>query len=154
MDNRHRPEPMDCTARSPPRVLTEEQKEALIQKATRALTARPEVGFAYLYGSFLEARPCRDIDIGIFCLEQYAAANTLLLAAEIADAVEQEVRMPVDIRIVNHAPDTFLFSVIRGRRLLHDRIPERREQLVEDVIRRYLDIQPILAHAAREAFVR
>ncbi len=74
---------MDCTSRSPPRVLAEEQKESLIQKATQALTARPEVGFAYLYGSFLEARPCRDIDIGIFCLEQYAAANTLLLAAEI-----------------------------------------------------------------------
>jgi predicted nucleotidyltransferase len=127
------------------------QKEAFLQQVGNLLTERPEVGFAYAYGSFLDDIPCHDIDIGIFMVSRSKIPNTLLFASEISGEIERLIHLPADVRVINDAPVTFLFSVIRGR-LFYDRIPETRQQFVEDVMHRYFDIKSVLAHAAKEAF--
>lgn len=133
--------------------LSSGEKEKVLTQISHILAARPEIGFAALHGSFLEDVPFHDIDIGVHLAVEAENTNPLLFAADLAGDIEREVRFPIDVRIINHAPASFLFSVIRGRLLL-DRMRETREDLVEDVIRRYLDIKPILRRAAREAFER
>lgn len=128
-----------------------QQKEAIFQQAARVLGERREIGFAYAYGSMLEDTPCHDLDIAIYVLNPRAIDNSLLFAAEISGELENLLHFLTDVRIINVAPVPFLFSVIRGR-LLCEREPEIRQLFVEDVMHRYYDIKPVLAHATKEAF--
>ena len=58
---------------------------------------------------------------------------------------------PVDIRILNFAPVPFRFQVIRGK-LIYVRDEEVHSEFIEDTMRIYLDIKPILYRATKEAF--
>lgn len=58
---------------------------------------------------------------------------------------------PVDIRILNFAPVPFRFEVVRGKRI-YVRDEQTHSEFLEDTMRRYLDIQPILYRATKEAF--
>jgi hypothetical protein len=59
--------------------------------------------------------------------------------------------MPVDVRALDEAPLAFRFHALRGRLLL-SRDDERLAQTIEETTRSYLDIEPILRVATREAF--
>ena len=52
---------------------------------------------------------------------------------------------------LNHAPIPFVFHALRGR-LLFSRDDERLATIIEDTVRRYLDMEPLMRNATREAF--
>ena len=114
------------------------------------LAQHPRVAFAYVYGSFAEARPFRDIDIGVYCSGTDPSPD---LAEALAHTLTTALRIPVDVRVVNDAPVSFLFHVLRGE-LLFSREDELLSTVIENTIRRYLDIAPVLRHGAREAFAK
>ena len=117
-----------------------------------ALASNPRVAFAYLYGSFAEARAFRDIDVGVY-LAGDATRDVDGVDAELlmSEQLSRLVGLPVDMRILNGAPPTFLFHVFHGSRLTC-----RNEQALADAMertaQRYLDIEPVLRQATREAF--
>lgn len=114
------------------------------------LSRSPDVAFAFLYGSFAESSQFRDVDIGVYLAPIEAdrgAARALALAKELG----QSVGFPVDVRVLNHAPVTFLFHVLRGRLLL-SRDEGRLDALIERTARHYLDIEPVLRQGAKDAF--
>ncbi|MEW6218602.1 MAG: nucleotidyltransferase domain-containing protein [Thermodesulfobacteriota bacterium] len=130
---------------------TREEKTRIRAALAAALEARPEIRFAWLHGSFLGDLAFHDIDVAVITAGR--PDNPLLQAAQLAGALGELAAYPVDVRIVNEAPVSFLFSVIRGE-ILVDRDPEERCRFAEEVARRYLDIKPILVQATREAFGR
>ena len=117
------------------------------QIATK-LSQYPDVLFAYVYGSFVEAEAFHDVDIGV-----YLSSNTINedIAADLSQHLSSEVKLPVDVRILNAAPISFRFHVLRGECLL-SRDDDLRTDIMEDTVRRYLDIAPVLRHATKEAF--
>ncbi len=108
-----------------------------------------DVSFAYLFGSFLEERRFRDVDVGVYLTE--AAAGSADRALVLAERLGRATGYPVDVRVLNDAPLTFLFHALRGRVLLC-RDEERLSEILERTAQRYLDIEPILRRATREAF--
>jgi len=113
------------------------------------LASNPRVAFAYLYGSFLEGRAFHDIDVGVYLAGGVArdADDEIVLSERLSGVVH----VPVDVRVLNGAPPTFLFHVLRGERLAcHDE--ERLADVMERTAQRYLDIEPVLRQATREAF--
>ena len=106
--------------------------------------------FAYLYGSFPELRPYHDIDIGVYVRDPRDAEEiALALTQNLSSALER----PADVRILNNAPTSFLYHVLRGERLLC-RDDELLSSLIERTARIYLDIEPLRRQAIREAFVK
>lgn len=117
----------------------------------KALAVEPDVGFAYLHGSFLIDAPFRDIDVAAF----FAAGtpHPAERAVALADRLSALVRMPVDVRALNDAPVTFRFHALRGR-LLCVRDEALLADVLETTMRGYFDLEPILRDATREAFAR
>lgn len=114
------------------------------------LAQNPCVAFAYVYGSFAEARPFHDIDIGVY---RNGSEPSPDLEENLAQTLSTALRIPVDVRVVNDAPVSFLFHVLRGE-LLYSRDDELLSTVIENTIRCYLDIAPVLRHSAQEAFAK
>lgn len=135
------------------RSLSPQQREAVVERLVRTLAEEPDVAFAYLYGSFLGELPFRDVDVGVYLENVDAAApdSAAERTLEIATRLSAELEIPVDVRLLNSAPPTFAFHVLRGRRLL-SRNDDLRAHVLAETARRYLDLEPLLRRATKEAF--
>lgn len=91
-----------------------------------------------------------DVDVGLY-LDDSQLPRRSELSCALADRLSNVIQIPVDVRILNNAPISFLFHVLRGH-LLFSRNEERLTDLLEEVPRRYLDIAPLLRRYTKVAF--
>lgn len=126
------------------------QREQIYLRLRHELARVPGVRFAYLYGSFLESDRIHDVDVGLFLDEPVTAHQTGLLDS-LSVTLRAAVHLPVDLRILNDAPLTFLYHALRGR-LLSCRDEAFLTDLIEDIARRYLDLAPFLRISTKDAF--
>jgi predicted nucleotidyltransferase len=133
--------------------LSVSDKEACLTTAAQLLKGLPELIFAYAYGSFVASGPFRDLDIALFVEKDRLPERVHAYEAQLEKALKRglQASFPIEARVVNDAGIPFLFSVIQGR-LLVDNDPAYRIERVSEIIARYLDIEPLLRHHAREAF--
>jgi len=102
---------------TPPRAI--ENPDAVRATIGRYLGARPEVSFAYLYGSFVAGLPCRDIDVGIFVDEgRLGDEDPWDWETRWSAELTRAVGIPVDVRVLNRAPVGFQHGVLQGEALL------------------------------------
>ena len=73
-------------------------------------------------------------------------------ANELAFVLQQQVAIPVDVRVLNNASVSFMYHVMKGELIL-DNDEEIRCRLMEQMVRQYLDMKPILYRAMKEAFL-
>ena len=75
--------------------------------------------FAYIFGSFARREAFSDIDIGIY-VEGGLTKSPLEIEFEMEDKVGALTGYPVDVRVLNKAPTTFVFQVIKDGILIKD----------------------------------
>jgi hypothetical protein len=126
-----------------------EAREGLLVRLGDLLAGRPEVSFAFVFGSFLDRDEFRDIDVGIWTAPGASPQIDVELAADASAALG----LPVDVRRVNGAPVSFLFHVLRGRALVV-RDEAMVATLMERTAREYHDHAPLVHRATRDAFAR
>jgi len=130
-----------------------DKKKKIRETLVEVLSLDTRISFAYLYGSFTDdTSPFHDIDLGVFFAGNNLSemsVNALGLAADLT----QITTFPVDVRVLNHAPASFLYHVFKGE-MLCENDEELRCEVMEHTIRHYFDIQPILRQAMKEAFSR
>lgn len=108
----------------------------------RVLDAYPDVLVAYLFGSVArgEAGPLSDIDIAVLLREgEDPLDRRLALMADLAEATGIE---HVDVVILNEAPVTLAYRVLRDGRLLLSRDERARIGHRARTVDRYLDMEP------------
>jgi len=94
-------------------------REAIVKQLRAVLAVRSEIRLAYLLGSFVEARPFRDIDIAVYLEpESLQEIDPLRYCFQLADALERVVGYPVDVHRLNDAPCGFRFSATCGQVLV------------------------------------
>lgn len=125
-------------------------RERVVHVLTAALEAEPDLEFAWLHGSFLGGGGFHDIDVGIHL--NAAADVRSRRALDLGLLLDRDTGFPVDVRVLNDAPVTFLFHVFREGRLLLSRHDERLADLMERTVREYLDMEPLLRRATIEAY--
>jgi predicted nucleotidyltransferase len=76
---------------------------------------------------------------------------TISYSLDMARALSNEAEMPVDVTVLNFAPLSFVYHVIRGTAFFV-RDEELMSQVVESTVRRYLDIKPLIRRGIKEAF--
>jgi predicted nucleotidyltransferase len=132
------------------------KREDAIKIISDVLAAEPKVLFAYVYGSFLEDRPFHDIDIGVYlAFSEKTEANFFALdlgmkLESVLKASLQERIPPVDVRVLNWAPPSFAYHLIRGR-LLFSRDEDLRVCFCVWAMWHYLDLKPLRDRALKEA---
>jgi hypothetical protein len=98
----------------------------------------PDMAAAYIFGSFVDQESFGDIDIGIVLAgEKVPAALEHELSMEAA--LEKEVRLPVDVRVLNSAPLSFQHQVVKSGLLVIDKDPNRRAAFEGQVRKQYFD---------------
>lgn len=127
-----------------------DERERIERTLVGVLESEPDLEFAWLHGSFLVADKFRDIDIGVHLSVPVEVRSQRGL--ELSVRLDQEIGFPIDVRVLNDAPVTFLFHVFREGRLLLSRNDERLADLMERTVREYLDAAPLLRQATIEAY--
>ena len=145
-----------------------DERERVFSILRQVLFARREVVFAYVYGSFLEDGPFHDIDVGVYLFAagdrgstrkaaelamelERALVEARVTSAHVSQRIDAETRrLPVDVRVLNGAPLSFCYHVLKGC-MLCSRNEELRVRWVEGIVSRYLDLKPLRHWALKEA---
>ena len=117
---------------------TESEREIISTKIRDAIIRDfPSIISAYIYGSFIGRGEFGDIDLGI--LIEINRDDVFRFELELEKKLEEEVHLPIDVRVLNHAPISFVQNVIRQGRLVVDRDAIAREIFTGRVLKQYFD---------------
>ncbi|HKN85431.1 MAG TPA: nucleotidyltransferase domain-containing protein [Nitrospiraceae bacterium] len=128
----------------------DEERRCIVNRLATAFAHEPNIAFAYLYGSFVEADAFHDVDIGVY-VSRHDPGQDPLYVLDLIQPLAGLVPFPIDVRILNDAPVSFLYHVLKGRPI-HIQDDEVLTNLMEQTVRQYLDMAPLLRQSAREAF--
>ncbi len=118
--------------------LNPSQKEPVMSAIGRHFeSGHPEVAFVYLFGSFAKEESFADVDLGIGLFTEVGSALEEELSHE--TNLETVVQYPLDVRILNGAPNAFVYNVIKNGKLIVDRDPDYRADFCGQVLKAYFD---------------
>jgi hypothetical protein len=92
---------------------------------------------AYLFGSCARGEDFSDLDVGL--LMGHDVPQPLELELRLEVELEKHLKIPTDVRILDRAPLSFQFAVVRDGRLLVDTEPNRRAAFEGIVRKKYFD---------------
>lgn len=124
--------------------------QALAERLRVVLAGRPEVVFAYLFGSSASRRARRrsDVDVGIYASRPATPGGATTSDAdtwgELAGALQAVVpERRVDVVLLDRAPPLLADRVIRGGRPIYSRDEVSRLRWVVKTKSRYSDLKPL-----------
>ncbi|HQO04420.1 MAG TPA: nucleotidyltransferase domain-containing protein [Spirochaetota bacterium] len=118
---------------------TEHPKEEILKLLGNEFRKDRNILFAIVHGSFVAGNNYNDIDIALFLSQETASPLNYELDLETDFIIRHRLTHSVDIRVLNNAPLSFAFNVIKNGTLLFTSDEERYCDYKEDIIRRYLD---------------
>ena len=129
--------------------LSSREKETIIEAIVSFFNAGVEdAAFVYLFGSFASNEEFSDIDLGIVTLDP--VNKPLDFELELESTLERIIKYPVDVRILNKAPFSFIQNVIRNGKVILDRDPNRRADFESNVLKQYFDFSRFRDQYLRE----
>lgn len=117
-------------------------KEKIRTALNEILKTRTEIRFAFLHGSFPEERSFHDVDVAVYLYNQEIPEDLLKYELSLSSILEERIRLPVDIKILNTAPLGFRYEVTRGE-VIFSRDEEARFGFIENTWNEYLDYKPV-----------
>ncbi len=114
------------------------EKQRIIKEMASRIKKRKNIIFAYIFGSFVRDDEFSDIDIGIFC-KKLENIDPLSFEFELEKDINSITKFPVDVRIINHAPVSFVFAVIKEGLLVKDEDPNKRADFEGMIFKKYAD---------------
>ena len=130
-------------------VMDGRELEALV---SARLAADANVAVVYLFGSRARgtSRAASDLDVGV--LYRTAPPATLLgQPFELQTALASELRLPVDIVVMNTAPVDLVHRILHDGRILLERDRSRRIAFEVKARNEYFDLLPILQRYRRRS---
>lgn len=125
------------------------EKKHLIKKISSFLeNENQEIATAYLFGSFVKSESFSDIDLGVITNTDLERPLKFELGME--TILENIVKYPVDVRILNHAPFSFSQNVIRHGEIIIDKNPNLRAEFTGNVLKQYFDFSHFRKRYLRE----
>lgn len=122
------------------RSATKKKKDEIAETIASLLAPHREIHTIYLHGSFLTGDSFADIDLGL--LLEHPPENLMEYEFEIEIEIERQVNFPVDIRVLNMAPASFIQNVIRHGKVILDKKPNKRSDFESYSLRKYFDFTP------------
>ena len=127
-----------------------DDKRALIEGIKAHLRGRPDIIFAYLHGSFVTANRFRDIDVAIYLNPPFSSSLQVELEIE-GELGKMAPRYPIEVRILNNAPLSFRYNVLKQGELIVVLDDDLRCNFVEATLSNYFDFAPFRKIYLKEA---
>jgi len=108
-----------------------------MSKLSIPLGRSKDIVFAYVFGSFVKEEEFSDIDIAVYLKGRVKSPLDWEVGWE--GKLQSICHFPVDIRIVNRAPLSFVYQVIKSGTRIVDRDPSLRAEFEGLIIKKYLD---------------
>ena len=124
-------------------------KDNIIMAVGEELQRRPEILFAYLFGSCVEEETFRDVDVAVYIEDDGTLKDVVHYAITLSLELEKVVGHSVDVVLLNTAPDHLIHQISKGRVVL-DRDDDFRTDFITASWKRYFDIQPKRLQALRD----
>ena len=128
--------------RTRPYNLTETERKAIEKRLRLALEKHAEISFAYLHGSFVTGEGFRDIDVAVYLRDSPPESALRYELSLEASLMNDDNGYPVDVRILNSAPLSFRYQVIKGGLLLFEKDDDERADFQEATLSAYFDFEP------------
>ncbi|MGH8595899.1 MAG: type VII toxin-antitoxin system MntA family adenylyltransferase antitoxin [Gammaproteobacteria bacterium] len=118
----------------------------LQESLRQAISAIPDVVCGYLFGSRArgDAHPTSDVDVAIL-FEPPPAATLAGLRFDVAAILEDNLRRPVDLVVLNNAPVDLVHRVLRDGIVVFERDRSARIRFEVNARNGYFDLSFILA---------
>ncbi|ABP49932.1 MULTISPECIES: nucleotidyltransferase domain-containing protein [Pyrobaculum] len=94
------------------------ERERVERILAQLLTSEEKVALAFIFGSFLEGGPFRDIDVAIWLAEEGDPVDAALYAEKLAARLTKAVGIPVDVAVINFGPGWLKHRALRGKPLV------------------------------------
>jgi len=109
-----------------------------MEKIVKTLSSKEEVLFAFLFGSAAKKKTSKlsDIDVGVYLGRSMSREEMIEKIVEISSELDPNLK--VDIVLLNEAPPSLAFEVIKGKPLLV-RDKKALKEFVYMTLRRYHD---------------
>jgi len=124
-------------------------KKHLIEKAAAVLQSKEYIVFAYIFGSFTAETSFNDIDFGIF-IHGENPKSPLALEFELELELENTLGFPVDMRIINNAPVSFVYNVLKSGVVIVDKNISLRADFEGLICKKYFDYTHLRDEYLRE----
>lgn len=131
-----------------PYQLNPAERIAIRDQIAAELSHNSDVLFAYVYGLFLKSEAFHNVDIGVYLSSSHF--NNAMVA-NLSAHLSSKVKLPVDVHTLSMAPISLRLYVLRGE-CLFSRDDNLRTDIMEDTVRRYLNIAPLHRHTTKESF--
>ncbi len=113
--------------------LLPDQRVSLKRELILLLSSRKEVIFAYLFGSFINGVPFKDIDLALFLdLKMVASDQIENYGERCSEDLGNIFRQIFDVSILNKAPASFVLNVLKKGELLFSKNDILRTNLIEE----------------------
>lgn len=122
-------------------------KEKAIE-TLKILLDREEIVFSYVFGSFIFSSSFNDIDIAIYLKEDSPYLYDRWYDIRLALKLEEKIGIPVDLIIINNAPDHLIYDISKGKVII-DKDEDLRLDFITRAWKRYFDFK-----VKREQFLR
>ncbi|WP_227767898.1 type VII toxin-antitoxin system MntA family adenylyltransferase antitoxin [Zhaonella formicivorans] len=133
--------------------LSEKEKELILDVIKGMLLQHPQISFVYLHGSFLLEECFADIDLAVYLnsLKNVDKAKVTEYEIRLEMELEKAINYPVDLRVLNFAPLSFKYGVIKKGTLLFETDEEHRASFQERTLDLYFDFEPYRKRYFKEA---
>jgi predicted nucleotidyltransferase len=126
-------------------------KDEILSVLRAELEQRPEILFAYLFGSFVEEEKFRDLDVAVFLQDEQLLKDWLTYMIDLSSDLQKETGCAVDVVVMNVSPNHLIHSIAKGMVLI-DRDEQFRSEWIERLLSRYFDDQPTRRRSVAELF--
>ena len=131
------------------RRLSAKEKEVRIERISDILKTKEYILFAYIFGSFASEDSFKDIDVGIFVTGE-KFKSPLRLELDMEGELETAIHTPVDVRIINNAPLSFIYNILKKGIVIVDNDKSLRTDFEGLVYKKYFDFQHLRREYLRE----
>ncbi|MCU7787738.1 nucleotidyltransferase domain-containing protein [Pyrobaculum sp. 3827-6] len=97
--------------------LSGEERRRVVETLRRELEGDAGIAFAFVFGSFVEGGPFRDVDVGIYLRRSLDVLEAYAYAEELSARLSRAVALPVDVVVLNFAPTWLRRRALRGLEL-------------------------------------
>lgn len=125
------------------------EKEHLIGRVSEILKTKIYILFAYIFGSFVSGDAFNDIDIGLF-IDDKKSKSTLKIELELENELEESLHVPFDVRIINNAPLSFIYNMLKNKIVILDKDKNLRTDFEGLIYKKYFDFKQFRREYLRE----
>lgn len=130
--------------------LIKKKRSVILNKIKDLLAAKKEISFVYVHGSFIDGETFSDIDIAVYLSPMPAGTDSIYYEFALESAIEEQTGYPVDVRIINKAPLSFKFSVLRSGKCILEKDEDLRVAFQERTTSMYYDFAPFREQYLKE----